>query len=153
MKTMKKMLVMLLVAVMILSVPTAQAKTYKANKVTAKQVVTELKKSTGLIKKITKADGIEELLKTPNFYRSKINFTDKEYKDIYCTVEVFRDIYDAVYRQAQISTLSYLYGTLQQEEDVPLQAYRFKNVVIRVGSKMPLDRVMKYYNALMKIVK
>ena len=52
MGTMKKTLLLLLVAVMMLSVTTvqAQAKTYKANKVTAKQIVTQLNK-TGLIKK------------------------------------------------------------------------------------------------------
>ena len=85
MRTMKKALVALLVAMMILSVTVvqAQATSYKANKVTAKQIVMQLKK-TGYIKNVSKPDGaIEDLLKTPNFYKSKYNFTDKKYKDVY----------------------------------------------------------------------
>ena len=155
MRSMKKALVLLLVVTMLLSVTAvqAQAATYKASKVTAKQIVTELKK-TGLIKKVSKP-GSEaiEFMKTPNAYKSKYNFTDKKYKDVYCTVEVFWDNYDAVGRKSYIESLSSWYTIFGIEEDIPLQAYRYKNVVLRVGSKMPLSRVLKYYNAVEKMVK
>lgn len=150
----KNALVFLLVAILILTIPAAQAKTYVAKKATAKQIVTELNKTTGLIKKTFKADtDISDMLKLPNYYKSKYNFTDKKYKYVYCSVEVYRDSYDAVMRHAEINTLSWLYGTFEQEEDVPLQACRYKNIVIRVGGKMPISRVLKYYNALKKILK
>ena len=155
MKTIKKLLVMLLIAVMILSIPAAQAKTYKASKVTAKQIVTELKKSTGLIKSISKATGdeVKEAYKTPNSYRSKYNFTDKIYRDVYCSIEVFRDQYDASARTVEIKLAAVLNVILGQEENAPYLAYRYKNVVIRIGSKMPLERVLVYFKALKKIIK
>ena len=153
MRSMKKAMVLLLVVTMLLSVTAvqAQAATYKASKVTAKQIVTELKK-TGLIKKAYKADSTMDP-KIPNVYKSKYNFTDKKYKDVYCTVEVFRDNYDAVGRKSYIESLGYWYSVFDIEEDIPLQTYRYKNVVLRVSSKMPLSRVLKYYNAVKKMVK
>ena len=153
MGTMKKTLLLLLVVVMMLSVTTvqAQAKTYKANKVTAKQIVTQLNK-TGLIKKMIKPDAAMDP-RTPNLYKSKYNFIDKKYNDVYCTVEVFRDNLDAVRRQASIDALYYLYDALEIEEDVPLHAYRYKNVVLRVGRQMKLERVLKYFNALKKMIR
>ena len=152
---MKKVLAVLLVAIMLLSFTAvqAQAVTYKANKVTAKQIVTQLKK-TGLIKKVSKIDAATtEYMKYPNTYKSKYNFTDKKYKYVYCTVEVFRNNYDAARRQAYIDTLAYFYSVFEWEEDIPLQAYRYKNVVLRVGNNMPLARVLKYYNAMKKLIK
>lgn len=153
MRTMKKALVVLLVAMMVLSVTVvqAQAKSYKAGKVTAKQIVTQLKK-TCLVKKVFRADSVMDP-KTPNVYKSKYNFTDRKYSKVYCTVEVFRDNYDAARRQAYMDTLSYVYNLFDVEEDIPLQAYRYKNVLLRVGSQMPLNRCLKYYNAIKKMIK
>ena len=154
MRATKKALSMLLAVIMLFSITAvhAQAKTFKASSVTAKQIVLQLKK-TGLVKKAYKPNSKEIMdLETPNAYQSKYNYMDKKYKEVYCTVEVFSDAYDAAMRQAYINTLSVLYGTFDQEEDIPLQAYRYKNVVLRVGSKMPLNRVLKYYNALKKML-
>ena len=155
MRAMKKTLVFLLLTIMMLSIATvqAEAKSYKANKVTAQQIVTQLK-TTGLIKKAWKPSS-KELMdpSTPNAYKSKYNYTDKEYSDVYCTVEVFDDNFDAVRRQSYIDILSFFYGTFGMEEDVPLQAYRYKNVLLRVGSKMPLKHVLKYYNTMKKVIK
>ena len=156
MRTMKRALVVLLVAVMLLSVTAAQAQavSYKASKVTAKQIVTQLKKTTGLIKKVSKPGSeATAFKKQPNAYKSKYNFTDKKYNKVYCTVEVFRDGYDAARRQASIDMMNLFYSLFEFEADVPLQAYRYKNVVLSVNSDMPLSRVLKYYNALKKMIK
>lgn len=155
MKAMKKALSVLLIAIMLFSIATVQAegKGYKAGKVTAQQIVTQLK-TTGLIKRAWKPSS-KDLMdsETPNVYKSKYNFTDKDYQSVYCSVEVFSDNYDAARRQGYFDLLSMFYGTFGIEEDVPLQAYRHKNVLLRVGSQMPLKHVLKYYNAIKSMIK
>lgn len=153
MKMLKKVLVFMLVAVLLLSIPAAQAKTYKASKVTAKQIVTELKKMTGYIKSTSKPDIEAYWYSEPNYFKSKYNFIDKKYDKVYCSVEVFRDNYDAARRQAYMDTLNYLKATFEWEEDVPTYSYRYKNVVIRFGSTMDRTRAIKYYKTLQKIIK
>ena len=150
---MKKFLAFLLVVVLLFSIPAAQAKTYKAKKVTAKQIATELKKTTGLIKSISKADVEASLYQTPNNFKTKYNFTDKKYKDVYCTIEVYRDNYDAIRRQGQMDLVKFFSLLFDMGGDMPTESYRYKNVIIMLNSKIPLSRAVKYYNALKKIIK
>ena len=151
MKKAKKILLSLFIFVLLFSLP-AQAKSYKAENVTAKQIVTELKKSFS-IKKVVVPKKKNTTIGEPNSYKTKINFYDKKYKKVYCSIEVFEDNYDAAQRCAYMQALSTLYATFGQKEDVPLVAYRYKNVVIRLNTNMPKSYAKKYYNALKKIVK
>lgn len=156
---MKKVMRIVMTSLMILllfSAPVqakAKIKRYKASKVTAKQICVELKKTIPSITKIKKYSAKGDMYSTPNYYRSKANFTDKKYPYVYCTVEVYRDNYDAAMRLAYLSSLQFMYANFSWEEDIPLTAYRYKNVVVRVGSRIPLKYSKKYYNALKKIIK
>lgn len=155
MKNFKKIFLSLLIIGLIFCVPktNAYAKTYKANKVTAQQIVKEFQKKCP-VKKVfahKKSDMIEE--DRPNRYKTKYGFYDKKYKKVYCTVEVFEDVYDAVSRKAYIDMLQETYSIFGFDESIPLQAHRYKNVILRTSQKMPLKYYLKYYNVLKKIVK
>ncbi len=83
----------------------------------------------------------------------KRSFYDKKYKKTYCTVEVFEDAYDAATRVSYIELLNYEYYLADQKEDVPLCAFRYKNVVFRYPSTMPYKYAATYYKNIKKIVK
>ena len=159
MKTMKKVLFAVLIFTLLLAMPAsakAKVKSYKASKVTAKQIAKELKKTlpvTNVVVISKKNKEYTDIFNHPNLYKSKVNFYDKKYKKIYCTVEVFRNKYDAATRVAEIRALDYIYGTLDIAVDIPIQTFRYKNVVIRLNHDMPTSYAKKYYKALKKIVK
>ena len=63
------------------------------------------------------------------------------------------DAYDATRRASQIDSLNLMYGTFNQEEDIPLCAFRYKNIVFRYPSSMPYKYAAVYYKNIKKIVK
>lgn len=151
MKKIKKIFPVLVLIILAMSLHmTAHAKTYKESKVTSKQIVAELGKKFKMfgVKTYTKKnDPNGGVLGEPNEYKSKTDFYDKKYRTKYCTVEVFADRYDAVYRQAY---LRFLYSIDGSESMI---MYRVKNVVIRLNNNMPSNYAKKYYYALKKMIK
>jgi hypothetical protein len=141
-----------------------QAKTYKASKVTSKQIVKELKKSFK-IKDIYdyeendwKAEDDSdtdksEYVEQPNTYIHKTNFYDKRYTT-YCSVEVYSDAYDAATRIAELRAYDSLCETFGVSNDtVGMHNYRYKNIVIRLSNGMSQKESLKYYKKLKKIIK
>ena len=143
---------MLLIIIAAIPAQAAKLKKYKAKKVTAKQIVTELKK-VNKVGKVYKHKKNELVTGQINRYTSKYSFYDKKYKGVYCSVEVFVDAYDATRRASQIDSLNLMYGTFNQEEDIPLCAFRYKNIVFRYPSSMPYKYAAVYYKNIKKIVK
>ena len=158
MKRFKLIIPIILTLVLVLSIPFSANATTKASSggithKTAKQIVTKMKNETP-IKKIVKNDkSVKNNIGKINMYTSKCNFYDKKYKKVYCTIEVFKNRDDAIRRAGYIDCLNVFYGTFNQKEDVPLVAYQYKNVVLRVGSSMPYKRAKQYYDALKKVAK
>ena len=154
--TILSLLVILCTAILVGTSTTMYAakkvKTYKASKVTAKQIVTELKKTcpVGKAYKHKKGSTTEGQI---NSYKTKASFYDKKYKKVYCSVEVFEDSYDAVYRKAYLDSLAVWYATWEWDEDIPLLSFRYKNVLFRYPTQMPYKYASKYYYAIKKIVK
>lgn len=131
---------------------TVKLKAYKYAKVTAKQIVTELKK----VNKVGKTYKHEKgTLATGqvNMYKSKFSFYDKKYKDVYCSVEVFSDFYDAASRKAYVDYLGDMYQAFGQDETFPFCSFRYKNVIFRYPSAMPYKYAITYYKNIKKIVK
>jgi len=145
---------LLLLSILFACIPVhaVKLKTYKAKKVTAKQIVTQLKKVTnvGTVRKHEEADLITGQI---NAYKSKYSFYDKEYNKTYCSIEVFEDIYDAVYRAAYLDSVSYTDRLLGLEETIPWKLFRYKNVLFRYPYDMPYNYAAKYYKYIKKIVK
>lgn len=134
------------------SAKTVKTKSYSANKVTAKQIVVELKK-TFKIKKISTPAKSETIIGQPNAYKTKTDFYDPKYPRMYCTVEVFEDTYDAAQRFSFIQSLGQLYDLFGLVKENPTQVCRYKNVVIRFNDDVPTKRIARYYKVLKKIVK
>ena len=153
-KNNKILFVTLLLLVIVAAVPAqaAKLKKYKAKKVTAKQIVTELKKvnKVGKIYKHKKADLTTGQI---NSYKSKYSFYDKKYKDAYCTVEVFDDAYDANRRAAYLDSLYFIYSMNEVDYGTPEEAFRYKNILFRYPQEMPYKYAATYYKNIKKIVK
>ena len=105
-KTRRTFFIILLLLIIITAVPAqaAKLKKYKSKKVTAKQIVTELKKvnKVGKIYTHKKNDLVTGQI---NQYKSKYSFYDKKYKKMYCSIEVFDDAYDANRRASYLDSL------------------------------------------------
>ena len=155
MKKIRCIIPLILSIIMILSVPlaaSAEAGSDDVTPLTAKQIVRQMKKSVP-VGKVHKMKSSELITGRINQYTSKYSFYDKKLKKVYCTVEVFNNKDDAIRSAGYIDCLSQFYGTFGWTEDIPLMAFQYKNVVIRVGSKMSYKKAKKYYNAMKKIVK
>ncbi|MDO4647760.1 MAG: hypothetical protein Q4B26_03845 [Eubacteriales bacterium] len=151
MKKKVRLFSLLLVFVLLLSIPTTAgaAKTYKAKKVTSKQIVTEFKKSFKIHKiKDYKKGKNDSLVGEVNDYKSKTDFYDKRYNK-YCTVEVFADAYDAAGRRAFLQ----LYQVIYNDDSTNMYVFRHKNIILRVTNAMPKSAALKYYRTLKSIVK
>lgn len=155
----KKMLPVLIAALftLLFSIPamaaTPKLKSYPSSKVTAKQIATELSKAFKINRITTPSKKQAPQYGEPNYYKTKANFYDKKYSKVYCSVEVFRDAYDAATRCGELRSYRFVYTLLGITEDVPFTAYRYKNVVVRLNNKMPQKYAIQYYNTLKKIVK
>ncbi len=152
-KTRRTLFITLLFLIIVVAVPAqaAKLKKYKAKKVTAKQIVTELKKvnKVGKIHKHKKSDLTTGQI---NSYKSKYSFYDKKYKKAYCSIEVFADAYDAIQRISRLDTLMVI-QTVEEWGDSPDMTFRYKNILFRYPHEMPYKYAAKYYKNIKKIVK
>ena len=161
MKTVKRVLLITLAVMLLFCSPalakSKKLKSYKAKKVTASQIVGQLTKKVPVtnvigVSKKTHPD-LAPMFDHPNEYKTKINFTDKNYPSVYCSVEVFRDKYDAATRKAELSATTLFYDLLGMTTDFPTLTYRYKNVLIRLNDDMPTAYALNYFKYLKKIVK
>ena len=151
----KKVFILLMAAVMLIAlcVPVS-AKTYKAKKVTAKQITTELSKKFSIkdVENYTKkTEGTMIGLK--NGYKSKTTFIDKKYPRLYCSIEVFKNSNLAYRRDGYLEALRIFDDSYGFEHDAPFSNYIYKNILIRLNGHMPKSYEKKYLNAIKKIVK
>ncbi len=158
MKTFKRLVLITLAAMLLFCTPAmAKIKSYKAKKVTATQIIKQVKKKmpiTNIVPVSRKSrPDLAPMFDHPNMYKTKINFNDRSYPSIYCSVEVFRSNHDAATRLAELNVTATFYDILGITIDFPSTNYRYKNTIIRLNDAMPTAYALKYYKLLKKIIK